>query len=114
MEMIKLILLVAVAYAFVQPGWAADVSCTTVDSAISTCGQYLIGMLTAPTAECCSGMRSIHEAASSTQARRETCDCIRKTVAMYGDLSDQAARTLTGKCGIKTGIPISRDIDCSR
>ncbi|KAK1307638.1 hypothetical protein QJS10_CPA09g00663 [Acorus calamus] len=114
MEMIKLILLVAMAYAFIEPGRAADVSCTTVDSAISTCGQYLIGMATAPTVECCSGINSIHEAASSAQARRETCDCIRQTVAMYGDLSDQAARTLTGKCGVKAGIPISRDIDCSR
>ncbi|KAK1282922.1 Non-specific lipid-transfer protein 2A [Acorus calamus] len=114
MEMIKLILLVAVAYAFIEPGWAADVSCKTVDRAISTCGKYLIGMAFDPTAECCSGMRSIHEAASSTQARRETCNCIQQTVSMYSDLYDHAARMLTGKCGVKAGIPISRGFDCSR
>ncbi|KAK1308917.1 hypothetical protein QJS10_CPA09g00672 [Acorus calamus] len=96
-------------------GLAQQVNCPVVDSAISMCGLYLTGQATAPSDACCGGVRSIHQVAGdSAQARRETCECICRTIAMYSDLSDEAARALTRECGVKAGIPIARDVDCSR
>ncbi|KAK1258214.1 hypothetical protein QJS04_geneDACA021684 [Acorus gramineus] len=107
--------MVAMAHAFTGLARAQQVSCPAVDSVISTCGSYLTGQVTVPSDACCGGVRSIHQAAGdSAHARRETCECIRRTVAMYSDLSDEAARALTGECGVKAGIPIARDVDCSR
>ncbi|KAK1307635.1 hypothetical protein QJS10_CPA09g00664 [Acorus calamus] len=120
MEMTKkgvtcvLILLVAMAYTFIGPA-QAQVSCSKVDSEISQCGSYLTGRATSPSAECCNGVKSIHQAvAGSAQGRKETCDCIRRTMSTYSDLRDEAARALPGRCGIKAGILISRDVNCSR
>ncbi|KAK1308915.1 hypothetical protein QJS10_CPA09g00670 [Acorus calamus] len=118
MEMTKrvvacVLLLVAVAYAVIGLG-RAQVSCSNVDSVMGPCAQYLTGQANAPSAQCCSGVRSIHQAAGNTQARRDTCECLRQIAARYSNLRDEAAQALPGLCGVSVGIPISRNTDCSR
>ncbi|KAK1307632.1 Non-specific lipid-transfer protein 4 [Acorus calamus] len=118
MEMTKrgvacVLLLLAVACAIIGPG-QAQVSCSAVDSAMGPCAQYLTGQATAPSADCCNGVRSLHSAASSTQARRDTCECLRQVAARYSNLRDEAAQALPEQCGVSVSIPISRNTDCSR
>ncbi|KAK1278122.1 hypothetical protein QJS04_geneDACA014826 [Acorus gramineus] len=119
MEMTKrggvacVLLLVAVACAVIAPG-RAQVSCSNVDSAMGPCVQYVTGQANAPSAECCNGVRSINQAATSTQARRDTCECLRQMAARYSNLRDEAAQALPEQCGVSVGIPISRNTDCSR
>ncbi|KAK1258154.1 hypothetical protein QJS04_geneDACA021690 [Acorus gramineus] len=108
------LLLVALAYAVIEPGRAQTISCSNVDSAIAPCAQYITGQATAPSASCCNGVRSIHSAARTTQARRATCSCLRATAARYSNIKDQAAQVLAGRCGVSVGIPISRNTDCSK
>ncbi|KAK1258209.1 hypothetical protein QJS04_geneDACA014829 [Acorus gramineus] len=107
------LLLVAVACAVIGPS-LAQMSCSAVDSALSPCSQYVRGQANAPSAECCSGVRSVNQAASSTQARRDTCECLRQIVAQDSSLKDEAAQALPGQCGVSVSIPISRNTDCSR
>ncbi|KAK1258217.1 hypothetical protein QJS04_geneDACA021681 [Acorus gramineus] len=78
------------------------------------CVQYLMSQANALSAQCCSGVKSIHQAAGNTQARRDTCECLRQISVRYSNLWDEAAQTLPGQCGISVGIPISCSTDCSR
>ncbi|KAK1279499.1 hypothetical protein QJS04_geneDACA017712 [Acorus gramineus] len=109
-----LALAVACALATMRAQAQQPVSCSTVDSAIAPCEQYLTGQRNAPPEECCSGLRSIHQAATSTQARRDTCSCLKQIASRYSNLRDEAARALPGQCNVAVPIPISRDVDCSQ
>ncbi|KAK1305253.1 hypothetical protein QJS10_CPB11g01796 [Acorus calamus] len=109
-----LALAVACALATMRVQAQQAVSCSTVDSAIAPCAQYLTGQENAPPAGCCSGLRSIHQAATNTQARRDTCSCLKQIASRYSNLKDDAARALPGQCNVPVPIPISRDVDCSQ
>ncbi|KAK1282361.1 hypothetical protein QJS10_CPB22g00131 [Acorus calamus] len=114
-----LLLVLAAAYAAVVPGQAAEViiSCSTVDAALAPCAHYLTGQENPPSAECCGGVRSTHEAAirGGSQTRRETCECLHQVVAKYGDnLKDETLTALPGRCGLHVDTPFSLHANCSR
>ncbi|KAK1282444.1 hypothetical protein QJS10_CPB22g00129 [Acorus calamus] len=111
MEMTKrgvacVLLLVDVACAVIGPGRAQGISCSNVDSRM--------GQANAPSVQCCSGVRSIHQAAGNTQACRDMCECLRQIAARYSNLRDEVAQALPGQCGVSVGIPIAHNTDCSQ
>ena len=108
---IKLVLLVVIAAVAAAPHVEA-ITCSQVVADVSSCLAYLRGG-GAVTPACCSGARSLNNAAATTPDRQTVCGCI-KTVAPGIGAKPEFINSLPGKCGIKFPYTYSPSIDCSK
>ncbi|CAD6255142.1 unnamed protein product [Miscanthus lutarioriparius] len=92
----------------------ATVTCGQVSSAIGPCIPYAQGSGSAPSPACCSGVRSLNSAASTTADRRAACNCLKSAAAKVGGLITGNAASIPAKCGVSIPYTISPSIDCSR
>ncbi|KAJ6791061.1 non-specific lipid-transfer protein 1-like [Iris pallida] len=106
--------LLALAFLLIaSPRAESAVSCGTVASAISPCVNYLKGA--APlSAQCCSGVKSLNGAASTTPDRQAACACLKSLAGKVSGLKPALAQGLPGKCGANVPYPISTSVDCSK
>ncbi|TVU50611.1 hypothetical protein EJB05_01989 [Eragrostis curvula] len=93
---------------------SAAISCGDVTSAIAPCLGYAMGRGTAPSTQCCSGVRSLSSRASSTADRQAACSCLKSMAGRLGGVSMGNAASIPGKCGVSIGMPISTTVDCSK
>jgi hypothetical protein len=92
----------------------ATVTCGQVSSAIGPCIPYARGSGSSPSPACCSGVRSLNAAASTTADRRAACNCLKSAAARVGGLVAGNAASIPAKCGVSIPYTISPSIDCSR
>ncbi|XP_062198375.1 non-specific lipid-transfer protein 1-like [Phragmites australis] len=109
-----LIALVAALLLVAAPHTNAAISCGQVNSAIGPCLGYARGAGNGPSAACCSGVRSLNAAASSTADRRAACNCLKTGAARVSGLKTANAASIPSKCGVNLPYTISASIDCSR
>ncbi|KAJ6844620.1 putative non-specific lipid-transfer protein 1 [Iris pallida] len=89
------------------------VTCGSVASAVSSCISYVRGA--GPlTPGCCSGVKSLFAAASTTADRRTACTCLKSMAAKITGLNAGLAAGLPGKCGANVPFPISTSTDCTK
>jgi hypothetical protein len=93
---------------------SAAISCRDVTSAISPCLAYAMGRASAPSAGCCSGVKSLSNKASSKADRQAACSCLKSMAGRLGGVSMGNAAGIPGKCGVNIGMPISSSVDCSK
>lgn len=108
---ICVVLTLAMVQLMVKPGQAA-VSCGNVASALTQCVPYLTGTVTAPATECCNGVKRLVASVTTTQDKRQACNCVKQAASRYQNLKDAAASALPGKCGVSLGYPVSRTFNC--
>ncbi|KAL6870593.1 hypothetical protein ACP4OV_014441 [Aristida adscensionis] len=96
------------------PGADAAISCGQVNSAIGPCLAYARGSGAAPSAACCSGVKSLNAAAKSAADRRTACNCLKSGAARVSGLKPANAASIPSKCGVSLPYSISTSIDCSR
>lgn len=89
------------------------VSCDDVQTALSPCFEYLTGGVNGPSGQCCSNAWSLIGNAQSDKDREAVCNCIKLAAASLGVKPD-AAKNLSGKCGVPVGYSISPNVDCSK
>ncbi|KAL7203882.1 hypothetical protein ACSBR2_017021 [Camellia fascicularis] len=94
----------------VEPSWA--ISCGQVDGYLAPCVPYLIGGSGSPAPTCCDGVKNIKGMASTTADKRAACNCMKQAANRYSNLKDDAAQSLTAKCGVQMDIPVSRTTNC--
>ncbi|CAM8952494.1 unnamed protein product [Rhodiola kirilowii] len=83
-------------------------TCGTVAKSISPCLPYLnAGPPAKPAAGCCSGIKSLLAAASTTAYRQTVCTCLKQAAGGVSGLKPAAASGLPGACGVSIPYPIS-------
>ncbi|CAM8955242.1 unnamed protein product [Rhodiola kirilowii] len=83
-------------------------TCGTVEKSISPCLPYLkAGPPAKPAAGCCSGIKSLLAAASTTAYRQTVCTCLKQAAGGVSGLKPAAASGLPGACGVSIPYPIS-------
>ncbi|CAM8949216.1 unnamed protein product [Rhodiola kirilowii] len=76
-------------------------TCGTVAKSISPCLPYLnAGPPAKPAAGCCSGIKSLLAAASTTAYRQTVCTCLKQAAGGVSGLKPAAASGLPGACGV--------------
>ncbi|OEL13010.1 Non-specific lipid-transfer protein 1 [Dichanthelium oligosanthes] len=90
------------------------ITCGQVSSAISPCLSYARGTGSAPSAACCSGVRSLKSQASTTADRRTACNCLKNAARSVSGLNAGNAASIPSKCGVSIPYTISTSTDCSR
>ncbi|KAK4771269.1 hypothetical protein SAY87_031801 [Trapa incisa] len=90
----------------------STMTCGQVASGVAPCLGYLrnVGPLT-PT--CCASIRSLNNAARSTDDRQSVCKCLKAAATSIKGISLPVAGSLPSKCGITIPYKISPSTDCS-
>ncbi|CAL1378436.1 unnamed protein product [Linum trigynum] len=102
---------------------AAPYMTATVAESALTCGQVVGSLIPCidylqnggdVSSACCNGVRSLNDAAETTDDRQKACNCLKSTANTYPKAKDSFAAALPDACGVDIHIPykISRDIDC--
>uniref|UniRef100_A0A0E0F1U9 Non-specific lipid-transfer protein n=1 Tax=Oryza meridionalis TaxID=40149 RepID=A0A0E0F1U9_9ORYZ len=74
----------------------AAISCGQVNSAVSPCLSYARGG-SGPSAACCSGVRSLNSAATTTADRRTACNCLKNVAGSISGLNAGNAASIPSK-----------------
>ena len=93
---------------------SAAVTCGYVTYTIGPCQPYVTGRAAAPSAGCCSGVRSLNGRASTAADRRAACDCLKDLAGSSRGVVMGNAASIPGICNVTVGFPISSNVDCSR
>ncbi|XP_039015640.1 non-specific lipid-transfer protein P5-like [Hibiscus syriacus] len=86
----------------------------TCEEAIATlmpCKPYLTTSEPSPTLACCQAVATVNASASTTQSRRDLCECFRKNAPAYGVIADKAKK-LPGLCAVHVPVPIYPSVNC--
>ncbi|XP_020208160.1 non-specific lipid-transfer protein 1 [Cajanus cajan] len=90
---------------------AQAITCGQVASGLTPC----LGFLRSggsPPGNCCSGVKSLNAAASTTADRRAACKCLKGFAGSIGGVNAGNAAALPGKCGVKIPYKISTSTNC--
>ncbi|VAH52229.1 unnamed protein product [Triticum turgidum subsp. durum] len=90
------------------------VTCGDVTSAIAPCMSYATGKASAPSAGCCSGVRTLNGKASTSADRQAACRCLKNLAGSFKGISMGNAATIPGKCGVSVSFPINTNVNCNK
>ncbi|KAJ4749268.1 Non-specific lipid-transfer protein [Rhynchospora pubera] len=111
---IRAIIAVTVAILLLTAPHAANaVTCGDVTSAVAPCLAYARSGQGSPSANCCSGVRSLNAKAQTSDDRKTVCNCL-KNLAKAVSFNAGVVAGLPGKCGVNVPFPISTSTDCSK
>ncbi|XP_047977588.1 non-specific lipid-transfer protein 1-like [Salvia hispanica] len=92
----------------------AAVSCSTVMTDLSPCINYVMyGGAQLPPVNCCQGIRSLYNQATSTPDRQTVCSCLKSVANSATPTIITNAASLPSKCGVNIPYKISPSTDCS-
>ncbi|KAF3333558.1 Non-specific lipid-transfer protein [Carex littledalei] len=94
------------------PHIANAITCRDVASAVAPCMTYARSGQGAPSAGCCSGVKSLNSKAATGADRQVACNCL-KNLAKSVSFNAGAAAGLPSKCGVNVPFAISSSTDCS-
>ncbi|PIN21386.1 hypothetical protein CDL12_05931 [Handroanthus impetiginosus] len=101
-----------VVVALAPPQTEAEISCSTVESYVSPCTDYVWNGGTPPSS-CCEGIRSLNDQASTTADRQAVCSCLKSMVSSATPAMINNAASLPAKCGVSIPYEIGPSTDCS-
>nr|GEY05361.1 lipid transfer protein [Tanacetum cinerariifolium] len=115
-EMVGKVALVVVLYFLVVVGLRAvegQVTCDQVVSYMAPCATYLTSNGDSVPSDCCGGVNSLNNAATTTSDRQAVCRCLEQTASQFPDINPEKVRSLPGKCRVSLPYEISPTTDCS-
>lgn len=92
---------------------APKITCGKVTTILAPCFEYLLRGGVVP-ANCCTGVKSLYKAASTTADRRSVCVCLKSITTSASAAIISNAKSLPGKCGISLPYEITPAIDCNK
>ncbi|KAJ4704247.1 Non-specific lipid-transfer protein [Melia azedarach] len=92
----------------------AAITCGQVTSTLAPCIPYLRSGGGAVPAPCCSGIKSLNAAATTTPDRQAVCNCVKSAASSINGINYSLASGLPGKCGVSIPYQISPTTDCSK
>ncbi|MGF2531731.1 non-specific lipid-transfer protein [Ralstonia pseudosolanacearum] len=111
LKLTSLILVICVV--MTAPYAEASMTCGLVVTKLHACLSYLSsgGALSAG---CCSGVKSLNEAANNTPDRQAACKCLKTAAGNIPGLNLDRAASLADKCGVSIPYKFSPSMDCSK
>lgn len=91
----------------------AAVTCSTVATSMNPCIAYLKGKGGPVPAPCCSGIKSLNSAASTTPDRQTACKCLKSAATSIKGINYGLAAGLPSSCGVSIPYKISPSTDCN-
>ncbi|KAI3824048.1 hypothetical protein L1987_05495 [Smallanthus sonchifolius] len=107
---VAMLAMIVMALVMVHPSEA--ISCGDLSNMLSPCLPYLRSGSGSPTKACCDGAKKVAGATKSQADRRAVCNCVKGASAQLKVRPD-AAKSLPGKCGVSTSIPINPNVNCN-
>lgn len=92
---------------------APKITCGKVTTTLAPCFEYVLGGGAVP-GNCCTGIKSLYKAASTTADRRNVCVCLKSITSSASAAAVNNAKSLPGKCGISIPYEITPAIDCNK
>ncbi|XVE51037.1 hypothetical protein DITRI_Ditri02bG0006300 [Diplodiscus trichospermus] len=86
-------------------------TCEEAIAALMPCQSFLTTPAPSPTLACCKAVANVNAAASTTQSRRELCECFEKYAPAYG-VKPEKAKQLPVLCAVHVPVPIDPSVDC--
>ena len=93
---------------------ATALSCSDMYSSLYPCLSYFQGGGSDPSANCCSGIKSVWAKAQSTADRQAACGCLKTAAAGVSGPNIEKAAALPAKCGVSLPYKLSPSTDCSK
>jgi hypothetical protein len=109
----KQVLVVALLAALLVSEASVAITFEQVGSNLVSCLPYTSGRGKL-TPGCCSTIRSLNSAASTSADRQAVCGCIKSLASTISDLDWGAISGLPDKCGVSVPVPISPSTDCDK
>ncbi|KAL6640700.1 hypothetical protein ACP70R_021823 [Stipagrostis hirtigluma subsp. patula] len=103
----------AVVAALLASEASAAITCGQVGSALGPCIAYATGKGTL-TPGCCTGVRNLNRAASTSADRQAACRCLKSLAGSVGKINMGVVSGIPGKCGVSVPFPISMSTDCNK
>ena len=89
----------------------AAITCGQVSSSLGPCVPYLKAGGAVPP-PCCSGIKSLSGAATTTPDRQQACKCLKSAASSISGINYNLASGLPGKCGVSIPYKISPSTNC--
>ncbi|TYH01809.1 hypothetical protein ES288_A09G089100v1 [Gossypium darwinii] len=89
------------------------ITCKEAVQTLMPCGAYLTTLAPSPTLACCQAVASVNASASTTQSRRDLCECFKKKALVYG-VDPQKAKQLPGLCAAQVPFQCDLSVDCQQ
>ncbi|CAJ2651448.1 non-specific lipid-transfer protein-like [Trifolium pratense] len=90
-----------------------DVSCQEALLSLLPCLPFLQGVgPDAPPSNCCAGANNLNQKATTTQIRRDICNCLKPAASRFGVHSDRSTQ-LPQLCNISLSVSFDPSIDCN-
>ncbi|KAK9159284.1 hypothetical protein Scep_005858 [Stephania cephalantha] len=105
--------LAMVALVVAAPAAEAALTCGMVASDIAPCLNYIQHGGTIPP-KCCNGVKTLDDAADTTEDRRTACTCLKNLLSTNPGINLGLANSLPAKCGVSVPYPISPSTDCTK
>nr|AAL23748.1 nonspecific lipid transfer protein [Bromus inermis] len=96
------------------PAEGAVSNCGQVVSYLAPCITYATGRAPGPNGGCCSGVRSLNAAASTTADRQATCSCLKQQTSGMGGIKPDLVAGIPSKCGVNIPYAIKPSTDCTK
>ncbi|XP_073282179.1 non-specific lipid-transfer protein 1-like [Primulina huaijiensis] len=110
---VALFLVIAVALIAPPPTAEAAISCNSVLNSVTPCLNFvLVGG--SPSTQCCNGVKSVFNSATTKEDRQAVCTCLKSLVGSATPGMITNAEALPGKCGVSVPYVISPSTDCSK
>ncbi|WVZ54815.1 hypothetical protein U9M48_005560 [Paspalum notatum var. saurae] len=93
---------------------SAAISCGQVGSALAPCIPYGTGRSSALPSSCCTGVKSLNSAASTSADRQQACRCLKNLAGTVKSVNMGLVAGIPGKCGVSVPFPISMSTDCNK
>lgn len=93
---------------------SAGISCGTVTSDLSQCIGYVASGIGKPNPNCCGGVKTLADLATTTPARRTVCNCLKQAYSLFPNVNSAAVSALPASCGVNLPFTISLQTDCNR
>ncbi|PPD82027.1 hypothetical protein GOBAR_DD21030 [Gossypium barbadense] len=89
------------------------ITCEEAVQTLMPCKAYLTTPAPSPTLACCQAVASVNASASTTQSRRDLCECFKKKAPVYG-VDPEKAKQLPGLCAVQVPFPCDPSVDCQQ
>lgn len=89
------------------------VTCAQVVSMLRPCIPYATGKGEL-TAACCTGVKNLNNAASTSADRKTACSCLKQQASSISGIQPGVLSGIPGKCGVSVPYAISPSTDCSK
>lgn len=93
---------------------AYGVTCPEALLTLMPCEPYLVGPgLGTPAVPCCTGIKNLVSLATTTEIRRNLCECFKRAVARF-QINPDRLKQLPQFCKVSLLVPLDPKMDCSK